>query len=61
LSRVAAEYRWEEVVHLERIMTMPDKTLSDPTRFSVHGGELRAFDAFTDSDGDLIVAIDIGC
>ena len=40
---------------------MPDKTLSDPTRFSVHGGELRAFDAFTDSDGDLIVAIDIGC
>ena len=29
---------------------MPDKTLSDPTRFSVHGGELRAFDAFTDQD-----------
>jgi RNA polymerase sigma-70 factor (ECF subfamily) len=31
---------------------MPDKTLADPTRFSVHGAEFRAFDAL--SDGELL-------
>jgi RNA polymerase sigma-70 factor (ECF subfamily) len=31
---------------------MPDNTLADPTRFSVHGTELRALDALT--DGELL-------